>query len=303
MSIDVQSPGLFTTVQDLGRLHYGALGVSRSGAADPIALQLGNRLVGNPDSAAGLEMTLLGGTFLFPQGATIAVTGADFEVSVPMWASVEMKPGETLRIGSAKTGARCYLCVKGGIDVPLCLGSASTHVLSGLGGYNGRQLKKGDCLNIGACSNQKPHRVIDLNLLKKLSMRKILRVTAGLQTRAFSEAVVNTFYSGSYIVTTDSNRMGLRLQGARIQSPDEGQMTTEGVPLGTIQIPPDGQPIILFVDQQTTGGYPKLANVITADLPSVGQLRPHDEIRFELVDPAMARQLLLEQERILQQEF
>ena len=301
MSIIVQSPGLFTTVQDLGRLHHGILGVSRSGAADPLSLRLGNQLVGNPDTAAALEMTLLGGRFLFPNGATVAFTGAEFEASIPMWTQVKMKPGAELLIGSARTGARCYLCVSGGIKVPLFLGSASTHVLSGLGGYSGRQLRKGDCLNIGESRHQaKLHRAIRTDTLQRLTPRKTLRVTAGLQASAFSKSAGDVFYTAPYLVAADSNRMGLRLRGAQIESPDPGQMITEGVPLGAIQVPPDGQPIILFVDQQTTGGYPKLANVITADLPSVGQLRPHDEVRFQLVSAMAARQALLEQEQLLQ---
>src|SRR5882672_10102234 len=152
--IQVQEPGLFTTVQDLGREGFGPLGVSASGAADAISLRLGNHLVGNAEGAAGLEMTLLGGTFLFPDGGIVALTGSDFGAAVDgaqvaLWASIEVKPGQALRLGPTRSGARCYLCVRGGIDVKLFLGSASTHILSGLGGHEGRSLKKGDALTIG----------------------------------------------------------------------------------------------------------------------------------------------------------
>src|SRR5580704_9312043 len=152
--IQVQSPGLFTTVQDLGREGFGPMGVSPSGAADPISLRLGNRLVGNAEDAAALEMTLLGGAFLFPEGTVVALTGSDFGASldgVPVgpWASVEARPGQTLRLGPTRSGARCYLCVQGGISVKPFLGSASTHILSGLGGLDGRPLRKGDVLNMG----------------------------------------------------------------------------------------------------------------------------------------------------------
>src|SRR6266436_6619702 len=146
--IEVQEPGLFTTVQDLGREGFGPLGVSASGAADATSLRLGNRLVGNAEGAAGLEMTLLGGTFVFPDGAIVALTGSDFGATVEgaqaaLWTSMEMKPGQTLRLEPTRSGARCYLCVRGGIEVKLFLGSASTHVLSGLGGHEGRSLRRG----------------------------------------------------------------------------------------------------------------------------------------------------------------
>ena len=297
MTIEVISPGMFTTVQDLGRPGYGILGVSRCGAADPVALRLGNKLVGNPENSAALEMTLLGGTFRFTSNATVALTGA--ECGLPMWRTLSVAGGETLKIGGMQFGSRCYLCVQGGIAVPLFAGSASTHVLSGLGGFKGRALQKGDVLHIGQPPAIAGNRFIASETLALLAPRKILRVTAGPQAQQFSGAAMRSFYRSTFQVTDDSNRMGLRLNGALIEAPFGGQMITEGVSLGAIQIPASGQPIILFVDQQTTGGYPKLANVITADLPSVGQLRPRDQIKFELVVPQFAQHLLLEQESLL----
>ena len=297
MTIEVISPGMFTTVQDLGRPGYGMLGVSRCGSADPIALRLGNKLVGNPENSAALEMTLLGGTFRFTTGATIALTGA--ECGLPMWRTLTIAAGETLKVGGMQSGSRCYLCVHGGINVPLFAGSASTHVLSGLGGFEGRALRKGDVLHIVKPTATAVNRFIASETLTLLAPRKALRVTAGPQAQLFSGTSVHAFYQSTFRVTDDSNRMGLRLDGAQIEAPFSGQMITEGVPLGAIQIPVNGQPIILFVDQQTTGGYPKLANVITADLPSVGQLRPRDEIKFELVVPQYAQHLLLQQETLL----
>ncbi len=284
MTIEVLSPGMLTTVQDLGRYGYGPLGVSPAGAADPVALRCGNRMVGNPDNAAALEMTLLGGTFVFPEGAVVALTGAGFESKIPPWTPVRLEPGSTLKIGGSQTGARCYLCVRGGVQAPLFLGSASTHILTGLGG---RYVRRGDKFEIGANAISDP-----VTLPCPDYLRKVLRVTRGPQD--FGELAVRTLCSSAYLVTEDSNRMGLRLQGPPIEAPHGGQMVSEGVSLGAIQIPSGGQPIILFVDQQTTGGYPKIANVITADLPSVGQLRPRDEIRFELIDGATARRLLRE---------
>lgn len=303
--IQVQSPGLFTTVQDLGREGYGPMGVSPSGAADPIALRLGNRLLGNPEQTAGLEMTLLGGTFVFPEGAALALTGSDFGAtldgaSVEQWTSFEANAGQVLRCGPTRTGARCYLCVKGGIEVRPFLGSASTHILSGLGGLDGRPLRKGDVLNIGVAANAAfRKRTISPQILERLAPRKVLRVTPGPQAAWFPESSHAAFYGATYRVTEESNRMGLRLEGAAIPDTSGGEMISEGVSLGAIQVPAGGQPIILFVEQQTAGGYPKIANIISADLASVGQLRPRDEIRFEKVEMEMARALLREQEELL----
>jgi len=301
--IQVQEPGLFTTVQDLGREGFGPLGVSASGAADAISLRMGNRLVGNAEGAAGLEMTLLGGTFLFPEGAVIALAGSDFGATldgkpVELWTAFESRPGQALRLGPTRSGARCYLCVRGGIAVKLFLGSASTHILSGLGGHDGRALRKGDVLNIGAASVSSRERSLSARALKELQARKVLRVTPGPQSDWFPESARRLFYESRYRVAEESNRMGIRLEGAIVPVPSGGEMISEGVSLGAIQVPEGGKPIILFVEQQTTGGYPKIANVISADFHSLGQLRPRDEIRFERIDWETARALLRKQEEL-----
>ena len=305
--IHVQSPGLLTTVQDLGREGFGPLGVSPSGAADPISLRLGNRLVGNAEGAAALEMTLLGGTFVFPEGAIIALTGSDFGATLDaapldLWMSVEAKPGQTLRVGSTRTGARCYLCAQGGIVVKPFLGSASTHLLSGLGGHEGRALRKGDVLKIGPATTSFRKRSAAPRALERLSPRKTFRATPGPQNDWFPAPSQQMFYESLYRVAEESNRMGLRLQGKPIAQASGGEMITEGVSSGAVQITAAGLPIILFVEQQTTGGYAKIANVVSADLHSLGQLRPRDEIRFEQVDWETARSLLLEQEKLLVSE-
>lgn len=307
--IHVQAPGLLTTVQDLGREGFGPMGVSASGAADAISLRIGNRLVGNAESAAGLEMTLLGGSFLFPEGAVVALTGSDFGAGldgapVEQWTTVNVRAGHTLSLGPTRSGARCYLCVRGGISVKPFLGSASTHLLSALGGFDGRPLRKGDVLNIRVTNTESESasfRTVTLTpeALERLSPRKILRVTPGPQCDWFSESSQRVFYTSTYLVTEESNRMGLRLEGEPVPARSGGEMITEGVSLGAIQVPNGGKPIVLFVDQQTTGGYPKIANVISADLASVGQLRPRDEIRFEKVEWGVARSLLKEMEDLL----
>ncbi|HUA01279.1 MAG TPA: biotin-dependent carboxyltransferase family protein [Candidatus Aquilonibacter sp.] len=300
-TIEVEAPGLLTTVQDLGRDGFGPIGVSPSGAADPIALRLGNRLVGNPEGAAGIEMTLVGGAFRFPDGAGVALAGSDFSAAIDgtaldPWTSVEAEPGQTLRLGATRSGARCYLCIGGGIVVPPFFESASTHLLSGLGGFEGRALRKGDILEIGAANAPFRKRAVNPQFASAISSRGVLRVTPGPQENWFSETTRHAFYAALYRVGEASNRMGLRLEGTAISQTEPTQhMITEGVSLGAIQAPPSGLPIILFVEQQTTGGYPVVANVISADLHRIGQLRPRDEVRFEEVTFEAARRVLIEQ--------
>ena len=309
------APGLQTTVQDLGRLGYGAQGVSPSGAADPISLRIGNRLLGNPANAAALEMTLMGGSFLFTEAAAVSLTGSDFGATldgaaVPNWVAFRVTPGQTLKIAHTRTGARCYLCVQGGVVVPTLLGSASTHLLSGLGGVEGRALRKGDVVASGAPHAPRLARVDPKRLNEVAPVRTqmeapadlVLRVTAGPQASRFTGSPTGAFYAGTYAVTEEANRTGIRLEGPAIEDPSKSQMISEGVALGAIQIPAGGQPIILNVEQQTAGGYPKIANVISADLATLGQLRPRDKVRFELVSIADAIAALRAQEHLLQSE-
>ncbi|MGB9431022.1 MAG: biotin-dependent carboxyltransferase family protein [Candidatus Acidiferrum sp.] len=303
-SLVVESPGPLTTVQDLGRAGYGPLGVSPSGAADPVALRLGNVLVGNEAGAAALEMTLLGGSFLFPEGAVIALTGADFGGTldgraVQMWTSYAIPPGEKLTLGPTRNFARAYLAVAGGIQVAPFLGSSSTHLLSGMGGQGGRGLRKGDILRLGKPKQAIPIVRISETVLLALKPRRVLRVIEGPQFESFSEEARQVFFRGTFRVSEESDRTGLRLEGHNLGPHLPGEVITEGVPLGAIQVTPSGQPIVLFVEQQTTGGYPKIANVIGVDLHRVGQLRPRSEVRFERTSLAVARSLWMEQERLL----
>lgn len=303
-ALTVLAPGLLTTVQDLGREGYGPIGVSPSGAADALSLRVGNKLVGNPEGAAGLEMTLLGGTFQFSQDTIVAATGADFgatieELAIWQYAAVSVKAGQDLKFGPTKSGARAYLCVRGGIAVAEFLGSRSTHLLSGLGGFGGRALRKSDVLPIGETATWPSTKNLSEELRLAFAPRKTIRVTHGPQWDRFSKATQEVFLRQVYVVTEEANRMGIRLKGTQFELTSGGEMLTEGVSLGAIQVTPGGQPIILFVEQQTTGGYPKIANVIAADLSSIGQLRPRDEIRFELVTMETARKLLAKQKTSL----
>lgn len=304
-TLKVEKPGMLTTVQDLGREGFGPLGVSPSGAADALSLRLGNRLVGNTEGAAALELTLTGGTFVFPEGALLALAGSDFGTTLagralPCWESRQAVPGSVLEIGATRGGARCYVCVSGGVLVAPVMGSASTHLLSGIGGFEGRALRRGDSLSIGeAAAAARPRRVpaqaLDretLGAFEAPDAIKSLRVTDGPQSELFSPRTWSVFLESAFTVTEESNRMGLRLSGPSIAARSGGEMVSEGVSLGAIQVTPGGQPIVLFVEQQTAGGYPKIANVIGADVFRLGQLRPRDQVRFELVTFDQARAAL-----------
>jgi antagonist of KipI len=280
---------MLTTIQDLGRFGWAHQGVSASGAADPLALRAGNLLVGNAENAAALEMTLMGAEIAFEQDAVIALTGSDFGAGLPLWRPVEMRAGQILHCRATESGARCYLCVRGGIAASKIMGSASVHVMTGVGG---RPLRKGDVLAIASEAVRRPRSAA--RFPEQWQPRFTLRATEGPQADSFA----GQLFEAEYTVSEESNRMGLRLRGPAMPSPS-GQMITEGVALGAVQVPPDGQPIILFVEHQTTGGYPKPANVISADFWKLGQLRPRDTVRFESVTIERALELLRGQEEWL----
>ncbi len=307
-TVEVLAPGMQTTVQDLGRPGYGHLGVSACGAADALALRLGNLLAGNPEGAPALEMTLLGGRFRFHGAACCVLAGGDFAcaldgIPVARWTSTDIRAGQTLAIGGAKSGARCYLCFRGGLQVETVLGSCSTHIPSGIGGIGGRALMKGDLLSIQEIATEpEPQTIRHSNLEKLRPASDVLRVTAAAQTANFAQDSLTNLHSVVWTVQNDSSRMGVRLAGPALAAPLKGSMTTEGAPLGAIQVTPSGEPVILFVDHQTTGGYPKISCVISADHWRIGQLRPRQTVRFAHVSFEEARRLLLEQAALLKPE-
>ncbi len=315
-SVTVEKSGFLASIQDLGRFRAAHLGVSASGAADPLALRLGNWLVGNVENAAALELTLVGGTFVFHHETCIALTGSDFGAlleeagasgssrSIPPWRAVRVAPGSRLILGHARDGARGYLCVAGGFEVPRFLGSASTHFQSGLGGL-GRALLAGDRLRIAARGDPATarHRTEDSGL-RTLDMEWIaeqyapgpLRITIGPQADWFTPESQARLADSEYEVLEQSNRMGIRLAGPALARARSGELQSEGVSLGAIQVPESGQPILLFVEHQTTGGYPKIANVCGADLHRVGQLRPRDRVRCQWITLNAASALALDRE-------
>ncbi|MGE5112638.1 MAG: biotin-dependent carboxyltransferase family protein [Acidobacteriaceae bacterium] len=301
--IEILNPGLLTTVQDLGRSGWAHLGISPAGAADPMSARIANRLVGNDEGAAVLEMTLVGATLSFRAACTIALVGADISPAIlPMFEPVQVKAGFILDCGPLSNGARTNLAVSGGLKVPEVLGSASTHLAASFGGFHGRALRRGDVIPIGT-SKPPRDRGIPTCLRELVRRRNEIRVTRGPQHDIFGAEAWRQFCSSEYLVTERSNRLGLRLSGTAIIPASRTELLTEGVSLGAIQIPPDGQPIILFVDQQTTGGYPKIANVIAADMHCIGQLRPRDTVRFQTVSLEEAVAALREQEVSLAEAF
>jgi biotin-dependent carboxylase-like uncharacterized protein len=307
MAIHVNEPGLLTTVQDLGRYGYSHLGISSGGAADSLAMRIVNLLVGNAENAAALEMTLAGATLEFGEACVVALTGGECDGRIgdetaPMWQAVRVPKKGVLACGGMKTGARSYLAVQGGLDFPTIMGSASTNLAGHFGGLEGRGLLKGDLLGV----RRGPHsrvRTLKPGAVDRLYPRGPIRVTRGAQHDWVGPEAFDKLLSCPYMVTEESNRSGLRLKGEPISPRVRSQLLTEGVSLGAIQVPQDEQPIILFVDQQTTGGYPKIANVISADMHRVGQLRPREEVRFAEVAIPEAIRLLREQEEWLKQIF
>ena len=305
--IRVINPGFLTTVQDLGRPRQAHLGISASGAADALSMRIGNLLVGNHDATSALEMTLTGGIFEFEVDTLVALTGSDFipkigGESVPLWTSIVVRAGQTLQMEHTLSGARGYLCVRGGFQCKPFFGSVSTHLLTGIGGIEGRPLRRGDVLLVPATGKTTlpPARRLPTKFVPATKDRGQLRVTPGPQKGFFSSGSRSSFFNSTYTVSEYSNRMGLRLVGPSLVRKKNDDMLTEGVSLGAIQVPQSGQPIILFVEHQTTGGYPKIANVISADIHRLGQLRPRDEVHFEEVSFDHALEILREQEATLQ---
>jgi biotin-dependent carboxylase-like uncharacterized protein len=286
-SITVLSPGLFTTIQDEGRWGHQHLGVPVSGPMDPLAHRLANVIVGNARDAATLEATLAGPALRFDQPATTAVTGGDLSVTldgadVPRDAAVACRAGSVLRFGERRSGARAYVAVGGGIATPAVLGSRATHVLTHLGGVAGRALRAGDRLPVGAAPS--PHKLPAERLtpLPKPAGGARLRVLRGPQDGVATPETFEMLGKVRFTISAQSDRMGYRLVADRpIPTTSGGQMISDVAFTGGLQVPPSGDPILLMADRQTTGGYPQIATVITADLPAAGQLAPGDWVEFE----------------------
>ena len=301
--IGILDPGPQTTVQDLGRTGQMRYGIPPSGPIDRFAFVVANRLVGNADAAAALECTLLGPRFEVDTPGAIAVTGADMPVSVngaegPRWATIALKAGDVVKLGAARTGVRAYVAFSGGLDVPLVLGSRSTYIRGRLGGIDGRALRKGDRLRVFPSDAAGPRRV-ERRAIPDYSGEPAIRVVLGPQADRFTDAGISALLGGPYEVLPQSDRMGARLRGSRVEHARGHDIISDGIALGSVQVPGDGQPIVLLVDRQSTGGYTKVATVCSCDVGRVGQARPGQSLRFHAVGVAEAHRLLRESDAVL----
>ena len=295
MEVTVNRAGMLTTVQDLGRRGHRAVGVPLSGAMDPFALRVANSLVGNPENTAALEFTLFGPELGFAHDALVAATGGDFG-ALPLWQPVNVRAGEPVKFSGARRGCRGYLAVAGGFAVAPVLGSRSTFLRAGFGGWQGRALRDGDVLQAPEFARRiVGHWHLDERILPAYSDSPTVRVVRGAQADEFT----GEFFASGFKVTPQSDRMGVRLAGPALARSGAGELISATVVPGTIQVPPDGQPIVLMADAQTIGGYPQLAHVISVDLPLVAQLRPGDTVRFREVPLAEAHEVALTRERVL----
>jgi antagonist of KipI len=318
MALTIKRAGFLTTVQDLGRTGFRQFGVSSGGALDTHALRVANLLVGNDEAAAGLEITLGGLQLRFADERIVSWCGGEFIVvfgstALPCGHAALLRAGQELTIDRPKIGCRAWLAISGGINVPPVLESRSTDLRAGFGGFNGRALRNGDEIPLSE-NSQYATALIDKLGERTIASWKpahdwsspakrepILRIIPGPDWTRFNDLTIQQFTTGTFIVSSESDRMGARLEGMELEPNDSANLISEAVAPGTVQVPPSGKPILLLGDCQTIGGYPKIAHVVTADLPIAAQLRAADQVRFRQVSLANAHQLLAEREHNLEQ--
>ncbi len=292
--------GLQTSIQDLGRLGLMHLGIAQSGAMDPDSIKMANWLVNKPTNSAVIEITVTGPEIEFSQNMCIAVCGAEFDISLNKKPqlnnqTIQVTAGDRLKFGKRLRGNRAYLAISGELNLPLILSSFSTHLTAQFGGYHGRQLKDGDTLELLSIDNP-TNRIIPEQFRITYSGKYLIRCVPSIESSDFSKELSDYFYSQNYAVSPDSNRMGVRLNCDSVGLRNDLQITSSGLTQGSIQIPPSGQPIISSVDGQTIGGYPRIANVCSADISLLGQLTAGDKINFVLIERNYAIQILKEKQ-------
>ncbi|WP_242917701.1 biotin-dependent carboxyltransferase family protein [Pontibacter liquoris] len=323
MSLSIESPGLLTTIQDAGRLGYQKDGMVVSGAMDAYALRLANMLVGNPESAAALEITLLGPTIRFNTDLLISLTGADLSPTinnepVKMWRPVFVAAGSILAFGAPRAGCRSYLAVAGGFAIPSVMGSHATFLRAGIGGWQGRALQSGDLLPVKGIPAEITSFVeilradaaaggwqqADWSAIPDFYLNgvpeNVIRVVKGPEYDLFAGSSTEDFWQSDYKVSSHSDRMGYRLNGPTLALATPAELLSGAVTFGTIQVPPDGNPIVLLADHQTTGGYPRIAQVVTADFPKLAQVPPGRDIRFEEISLEEAHLLYIQREKAIE---
>ena len=322
--LHIDKEGLQTTVQDLGRKGFQKYGVIASGVMDSYAHRLANILVGNKETEPTIEVTLMGPHMTFLADCLFSLTGGNLSPSIDgipikMWRPIFARKGCRLSFGKPVSGCRSYLAVSGGISVSEVMGSQSTYLRAGIGGFNGRALQKGDVIPIGDCTNRlrgfmdslakgpkdSTFIQVDWTLMAKAiptyQSEATVRVIEGRQAYLFDEKSKDAFFNQAFQVSSDSDRMGYRLKGPEIPLIEPKELLSEAVSFGSVQVPPDGQPIILMADRQTTGGYPKIGQVATIDLPKVSQLKPGEFIRFEKISLEEAQQALVKERKLIDQ--
>lgn len=319
MSLKILKPGLLTSIQDLGRKGYQKHGIIVSGAMDTYALRIANILVGNKESEAAIEITLLGPSIIIEGGTLISITGGKLSPTidgkeVPMYRPVYIHKKSILKFGNCKSGCRAYLAVAGGYDVREVMHSKSTYMRAGIGGFEGRTLKKDDVIKLNPYSELSKRIISSLykeNLsssftysnwyLKKENYRcsHFIRVIRERQFDEFTVESQKSFFYNKFEINMQSDRMGYRLDGESLKLKRKFEMISEPVSFGTIQVPPDGKPIILLADRQTTGGYPKIAKVIDIDIYKVAQGKPGEYFRFREISLEKAEELYINMEKCI----
>ena len=301
MGMKIMTGGFLTTVQDLGRIGYQETGMAVSGVMDQHSAKIANILVGNDCGEAVLEVTMMGPSIQFTEDNVIAVTGADLGFVInkqpaAMYRALSVHAGDILEFKALKTGLRAYIAFAGGLDIPVVMGSRSTNLKSKVGGFQGRKLEAGDEIGFRA-----PVRVMD-HMERRVAETEIMptkeievRVIMGPQDDCFTEKGKETFLNSEYAFTSELDRMGCRLEGEVIEHVDGGDIISDGITFGAVQVPSHGKPIIMMADHQTTGGYTKIACVITVDLPKVAQAKPGVKLRFKAVSIEEAQELLHEE--------
>jgi antagonist of KipI len=323
MTIKVLEQGLSTTVQDLGRIGFQQYGVVVGGVMDEFAAKIANILIGNNEDDAVVEITLIGPTLVFQQDTLISLCGADLSASiggepVPLWKPIFVKEGSILRFGRPQQGCRTYLAVDGGFDVPLVMESRSTYVRGRIGGYQGRALQKGDILNYNPNRRHSDLAKLLLTQIWSGSFKTVnwtvsslikpvykkdpqIRFMKGPHFDLFKEKSQREFLSEKYKVTPNSDRMGYRLSAKALKLNNDVELLSEAVTMGTIQVPNDGQPIILMADRQTIGGYPKIGYVASVDFPVLSQVMPGENLTFKEISIQDAQRLLLKRDQMISQ--
>ena len=300
MGIMMLQSGLLTTIQDAGRRGYQRYGMGVSGAVDVHAYIYANILVGNRQNEAVLEVTLLGPKIEFTSNSVIAVTGGDLSPALdgaplPMYRAVRVSKGSILSFGTPRSGCRAYIAFAGGLAISPIMGSRSTYIKANLGGYEGRRLLAGDEIAFrrpASCPANVEKRVMEPDVFPG---EYTVRVLMGPQDDSFTEKGIETFLSGTYTVTNEFDRMGYRLNGPKIEHVTDGNIITDGIAFGAVQVPDGGEPIIMLADRQTTGGYAKIASIINVDMPMIAQCKAGDRIRFRKTDIETAQQAFRDQ--------